>query len=262
MNQTQPLPESWSWLADFRPYSLQHAISSIAFILIGVALVRYGLMLRRRDPRLESRLRLGWGWFILAVQAIETTWWLLPAHFTPAKSFPLALCDLAAWTTGIYFVTRARPLRALVYYWGLCLSSQAFATPILHEGEGIATVRFWFFYIVHMNIVFGAIYDLVVGGYRPTWSDFWRAIVITMAYLALVLPINIGLDVNYGFVGASDRQPGIVAMLPQWPWRVYGVMAGGFIAFVLATLPWMIAGRLRTPGAVAEAHAASRVTGA
>lgn len=235
----EPLSESWSWLADFRPYSLQHAISSIAFIVLGVALVRVGLALNRKDPAREARFRRGWGWFILAVQAIETGWWLLPAHFTPEKSYPLALCDLAAWTTGLYFVSGAKSLRALVYYWGLCLSSQAFATPILREGEGFATARFWFFYVIHMNIVFGAVYDLAVGGYRPTWSDFWRSIVITMAYLSLVLPLNIGLGVNYGFVGASDRQPGIVAMLPAWPWRVYGIMAGGFVAFLLATLVWL-----------------------
>jgi hypothetical integral membrane protein (TIGR02206 family) len=235
------------WMRDFQPFSLQHLLSTGFFTVLGLLMIRAGRARLRRDTSgaAEASLRRSWGVFILLVQTIETIWWLLPENFTHAKSYPLALCDLAAWATGVSMLTGSRDLRVLVYYWGLCLSSQAFFTPILHEGEGWGTARFWFFYVIHTNIIFGAIYELVVCGLRPTWRDFWRSIVITMAYLSLVIPIDIALDVNYGFVGKTDEQPGVIALLPAWPWRIYGVMAAGFVAFLIATVPWWIVAKVR-----------------
>src|SRR5205085_885108 len=56
---------------------------------------------------------------------------LLPWMWNVSYSLPLQLCDLA-WITAVYALwTRRRWAHALLYYWGLTLSSQAFITPEL-----------------------------------------------------------------------------------------------------------------------------------
>jgi hypothetical integral membrane protein (TIGR02206 family) len=234
------------WLRDFHPYTLQHFVSSAFCALVILAIILYGLALRRRpdSDAAEHRFGRAWGVAILIYQAIETAWWFQPGHFSWGKSLPFALCDLAAWTAGLALVTRNRRLRTFLYYWGFCLSSQAMLTPILRDGNGMATARYWFFFIGHTNIVGAAWYDLIVRRFRPTWADWRFAILGTMCYVGLIVPLNIGLDVNYGFMGPSPDQPGVVAFLPPWPWRVHGVIAGGFILFTLATIPWSIARKL------------------
>lgn len=233
------------WLTDFHAFSLQHLVSAGFFITVMVLIIREGLR-RRKLPdqgRSERMLRYRWGVGILIYQAIETAWWFLPGHFSWEKSLPLALCDLAAWTAGIALITEGRNARTLLYYWGLCLSSQAFATPILHEGHGMATPRFWFFFIGHTNIVGAAWYELIVGRYRPSWRDCAFAVLASMCYVGLIVPLNIGLNVNYGFMGPTDNQPGIVQFLPHWPWRVHGVIGGGLVLYTLATVPWRLVRR-------------------
>ncbi len=248
-----PVLAQGDWLRDFHPYTLQHLISSGFFIGVIIAIIVYGLRLRAKPDGGVAEQRFGkwWGVLILVYQAIETGWWLLPNNRSWEKSLPFALCDLAAWTAGLALVTQHQRLRCLLYYWGLCLSSQALLTPILKDGNGMATVRYWFFFIGHTNIVGAAWYDLIVRRFRPTWADWRFTILATMSYVAAIVPLNIGLNVNYGFMGPTDNQPGIVAFLPHWPWRVHGVIAGGFTLFTLATIPWAIARRLkrRTPEA-------------
>jgi len=233
------------WLRDFHPFTLQHLVASVFFGGLMTLAIREGLRRRALNDRGASEHAFGryWGIGILIYQAMETAWWLLPGNFVVEKSLPLAMCDLAAWTAGITLITRNRSARVLLYYWGLCLSSQAFLTPILHEGQGMGTVRFWFFYIGHTNIVGAALYDLIVRRFRPRLADWWFTVLVSMAYVALIVPLNIGLNVNYGFMGPTDDQAGVVKLMPGWPWRVHAVIAGGFVLYIIATVPWILLNR-------------------
>lgn len=91
-----------------------------------------------------------------------------------------------------------------------------------------------------------AVYDLVVYRFRPTCSDYRLACRASVVYLLLVLPINLNLGANYGFVGNSRPEtPSIVDLLGPWPGRLAVIVA--LVAAVMAALmvPWQIAAARR-----------------
>ena len=62
------------------------------------------------------------------------------------------------------------------------------------------------------------------------------------AYVAVVLPIDILLGANYGFVGKSrPLNPSIVDLLGPWPERLLIIVPLAALAMLLALLPWLLA---------------------
>jgi hypothetical integral membrane protein (TIGR02206 family) len=118
-------------------------------------------------------------------------------------------------------------------------------TPDLLDGP--ARIGFWLFWANHFAVVGAALYDVIARGYRPTWRDFAIAVRLGLAYVAIVLPLDVALGLNYGYLGRSRAgQPTLVDVLGPWPWRVpvmIGLAAG---VMVLLMLPWRI--RLRGRG--------------
>jgi hypothetical integral membrane protein (TIGR02206 family) len=173
----------------------------------------------RRGTDAEKRLRRIWCWFIILWQILATLWWLRPSDFRLSESLPLQLCDIVVWVAPIALLTQRPWPRALLYFWGIGLSTQAFFTPVLVEGP--ATIRYWLFWIGHTQIVGSAIYDIVVLRYRPTPRDFLRATAANLMYAAIVMPINLAWGVNYGYIGNRlPEQRTLLHALPPWPWRV------------------------------------------
>jgi hypothetical integral membrane protein (TIGR02206 family) len=126
-----------------------------------------------------------------------------------------------------------------MYFWGIGLCTQGFLTPDLQDGP--AKVGFWGFWLAHYSIVGGAIYDVAARGYRPIWHDYRLALGAGAVYIALILPLDIALGVNYGYVGRSTPgQATLVDVLGPWPWRVAVMLGLAAMAFALLMLPWSI----------------------
>jgi uncharacterized membrane protein YwaF len=71
-------------------------------------------------------------------------------------------------------------------------------------------------------------------------------IVVSLAYVAVVTPINLALGTNYGFIGnppPSKAIPPFIDAMGPWPRRAVIVMGLAIVGFVLALLPWRIMGQ-------------------
>ncbi len=223
----------------FEPFSALHAGILLLFAGATALLIIVG---RRLAPLARSRLDRNLGLVMIALWVVSNGWWLLPPRFDAARSLPLQVCDITSLLAGIVLLAPRRPLRALLYFWGIGMSLQAIVTPeIAFEPDSF---WFWIFWMSHAGIIGIAIYDVVVRGFRPTWADFRLSVFAGLAYLALVLAINIMLGFNYGYVG--NAQPGeasIIDFLGPWPQRV-GVMVILVIGVMaLLMLPWHVARR-------------------
>ena len=131
----------------------------------------------------------------------------------------------------------ARPLRALLYYWGIGLGTLAFLTPDL--GKGPADPGFWLFFAGHLVITASAVYDLVVRRFRPTWGDFAVAVILGLCYVACAVTLNVLLDANYGYLGRRvPGQPTLIDLMPPWPWRIGVMVLLGIAAMAALTWPW------------------------
>lgn len=232
-NPAAPLTTAMpAWLDRFHSFSPLHAV-----VVLAAALVLASLCVTARRDR-GSRATIiarRWGYFIFAWQTLEVAYYA--SLWDVQVSLPLQVCDLAAWFAGLALVTGRRGFRTMVYFWGIGLSSQAFVTPTVTVGP--AHLKFWLFWVAHSNIVLSGLFDVIVRRYRPTWRDFRFASVVTLAYGAVVLPLNFLAKVNYGYVG--DSKPGattIVDRLGPWPLRILWIGVIVYSLFVVLTLVW------------------------
>lgn len=245
----KPAQAANDWITTFVPFSLFHLVTVLGCAAAMMASCAYGRRCRAEGEK-EERFRRTWGWFILGYQVLITVYYAFPWDWN--KSLPLELCDLAAWTAAAAMLTRRRWLRTLLYFWGIGLSTQAFATPIIREGLG--TLRYWQFWISHVVIVGSAVYEVVVGRYRPGVKDLCTAAAVTLAYGAVVFVLNLAIGSNYGFVGQSKPDnPTIIDKLGPWPGRVLIMLAIVMSDFVLLWAVWPAARMLaRRSGGNAE----------
>ncbi len=218
-----------------------HSFSPLHFaILAGYACVTLALALLGLKWRGSSRgttLHRLWTAFVVIVQGLNIVYWATPPNLEPATSLPLHICDLAGITAVLVMATRARVWRTVLYYWGLGLSTQAFLTPIITDGPG--TFRFHLFFASHLTIVATAVYDVVVRRYRPAWRDLFVITGVMFAWGAVVIPLDIAMGWNYGYVGnTKPLQPTLIDKLGTWPLRLVWMFIIAESAFVLMTAVW------------------------
>ena len=227
------IPPETNWFNSFEPFGVTHAVVVIVTAALIVWSCRRGK--RRFGTPAERTFRKKWVLSIVFVQILHMGYWLMPDHFDIGTSLPLHLCDLVVWVAAAALTWDKRWVRALLYFWAIGLSTQAFFTPVLRQGP--ATVHFWFFWITHVQIVGSAIYDVAARGYRPTGRDYLTITIANFAYLGLVTPFNLLLGVNYGYLGESrPNVTTIIDALGTWPMRLVWValiVQGGMLGMWL-----------------------------
>ena len=220
----------------FVPYSRVHLIAVCICALAVIGLAGAGRRLCRPH---EAILRRVLGIFGITYWISYNIWWnrngLIPA------GLPLHICDLAGLVAPLALLTLNRWLRAILYFWAFTLTVQAFIQPNLVHGP--ATAVFWLFWLQHTIIIAYAFYDLVVLRFRPDWRDLGRVYIVSAIYLAAIIPVNLLLGSNYGFIGnppPPDKIPPFVDILGPWPQRALIVVALAAAGFALLALPWQI----------------------
>ncbi|MEM9418316.1 MAG: TIGR02206 family membrane protein, partial [Planctomycetota bacterium] len=237
-------PVSIELATGFQAFALLHAITVLLCVAGIVGLVWVGLREQRR-----GRERA----FTLKASLIGLSLWLgMQAYFLLVEqdwtdSLPLHICDLAGLLGPVALLTRQRVLRTTLYFWAFGLTIWGFLTPTLTHGP--EHIRFWLFWVSHAAVIFYAAYDCVVNRYRPALVDLGTVCLVTMGYLAVLLPINLANEGwNYAYIGDVELDAATpLAMLPDWPWRILGIQVLGATIFALVWLPWGMASFLRKP---------------
>ena len=227
----------------FVPYGRLHAVT-LAVCLLAIAAP--ALIGRALDRRGEMILRGGLAALAVCYWLAYTTWWNWHG-LEPRTGLPLQVCDVNGLIAPLALMSGWRYVRATLYFWTAALTLQAFIQPALTAGP--ASLVFWAFWVAHSLIAACAVYDIVVLGYRPCWSDLGRALIVSAGYVALVVPINAWLGSNYGYLGnpaAVSEVPPFVYALGPWPQRAIILVALVPLGFVAVLLPWLIVGRRRT----------------
>lgn len=220
-----PASAQHSWLLEFHPFTLQHVAMVGLFALIAVPAAVVGR--KARGTPAEARVRRVAAWLLACYAGLQVVFYLLPSQYDPAVSYPLQLCDLAVMLAPLALGWQYWRARALLYFWGVLLSSQGLCTPTLDAAHGMGTGRFWMFWISHGVIVGAGLYDLIALGYRPSVRDLRLAWVATLVYGVMMILVDLVTGYNYGFVGRSP--PGgrtVVDFLGPWPWRLIWMAVG------------------------------------
>ncbi|MGA0024997.1 MAG: TIGR02206 family membrane protein [Burkholderiales bacterium] len=206
----------------FRAFSITHALAVATLALLIVVWIAA----TRKAPASAgpSAVERALAWINLAIWFAAHLWWIIPPALDVRTTLPLQLCHVAAILASVVLLTRRRWARTLVYFWGIGLSTQAILTPSLTDPPD--SIWFWGFWQQH--------------GFR-------LACLATCAYLLAILPLNLLLGANYGFVGDSTPEtPSIVDVLGPWPQRLVIIIALVFVAFLILKL--LGGGWRRLPG--------------
>jgi hypothetical integral membrane protein (TIGR02206 family) len=224
----------------FVPYGGLHAV---ALVICVVLIVAPGLIGRGLSKNGELSLRRALVAFAVCYWIAYNVWWNWYG-LDPRTGLPLQICDLNGLVAPFALQTGQRWARATLYFWTAALTLQAFIQPALTAGP--ASLIFWAFWVAHTIIALSAVYDIAVLGFRPSWRDLGRAVAASAVYVALVLPLDVWLGANYGFLGNPadpSEVPPFVAALGPWPQRAIIVVAMAPLGFAVVLLPWLIAAR-------------------
>jgi hypothetical integral membrane protein (TIGR02206 family) len=226
-----------TWLERFRPFTTLHLLTVLVLAGVMTWVVWRGWTLRG-TPRGLAHRRL-WGWSIAAVQVAALAWWLWPGNFRVEESLPLHLCRLGAWVAALAMLTPWRWALTLTYFWGLGLCLQGFITPL--RFDGLKDPEYWIFWLGHAQIVGTAIYGLVVMRYRPRGRDYLGATGVSLAYVGLIVPTNMMLGTDYGYLGAGEyRTRNIIDLFGPWPQRAVLLYLAGQGMLTLLYLVWLV----------------------
>jgi len=224
----------------FVPYSGLHALTLVA---CAVLIAEPSLLGRALGRASELVLRRALAACALVYWIAYNVWWNW--HGIDVRTgLPLQLCDINGLIAPLALVTGWRWARAMLYFWTATLTLQAFIQPALTAGP--ASLLFWAFWTSHSLIAACAVYDIAVLGFRPDWSDLRRATLAGLLYVALIIPLDLTLGANYGYIGNPPPDiavPPFVLALGPWPLRAIAVVALAIVGFVVVLLPWRIAAR-------------------
>ncbi len=240
MTDPTPPPGRAGWLDEFHAFSILHLLTLVAVGAVVLAVTRRGRRLRAdsrdaRSARFDEVVAASGALAWIVVQL----WWLAPGRFTWGNSLPLQLCDLAGLIGPIAIWTSNRRTRALLYFWGLGLSTQGLLTPLIAQGP--AHTAFWMTFLNHGAILTMAVFDLAVRRFRPSWGDLRFSLLLTTVYALCMLTLDVSLGWNYAYLGrATPEVRTIVDALGPWPARAVAIMALGALAMTLLMLPWWI----------------------
>jgi hypothetical integral membrane protein (TIGR02206 family) len=234
----------------FAPFGTVHLLVVCGASLLIAAIALIGRRLKYEPD--ERRLRRALAIFALAYWVVYNTWWNW-GGLDLRTGLPLQSCDISGLVAPFALFTLNRWLRATLYFWAFAFATQAFIQPTLTDGP--AHVVFWAFWIAHTIILGCAVYDIAVLGFRPDWRDFARAAIVAIGWAAVVLPVDLALGANYGYIGnppAGTPIPPLVEAFGPWPQRLIFIVALAGLAFLLALLPWLWLDRRRGSAATIE----------
>jgi hypothetical integral membrane protein (TIGR02206 family) len=229
----------------FVPFSGLHLLAVAICALLILMLATAGRLLRA--SAVEVKLRRSWAIFALCYWFAYILWWNWNG-LDVYGGLPLHLCDFNGIVAPLALLTLNRWFRATLYFWSFTLTLQAFVQPMLSIGP--AHLSFWAFWAGHTIIMASAVYDVAVLDFRPDWRDLGRVLIVSLAYVAVVTPINLELGTNYGFIGnppPDKTLPPFINAMGPWPWRAVIVMGLATIGFFLALLPWRISSQRLEP---------------
>lgn len=228
---------------DFEVFSTQH-LAALGLFVVGAVVLVVSSRRRRGGAEVPLFSRV----FAVLVPLVTIpvqVFQFLPGEWDFDSSLPLQLCDFAWVAATIALWTHARWAVALTYFWGITLTTQGMITP--DTGSQFPEPRFLMFWMMHMLIVWAALYLTLGKGIGPSWREYRIAVAVTFCWLVAVFSFNVVTGANYGYVNRKPEQASALDLLGPWP--AYLVLEIVIIAAVWALMTWPWARRVRAGAA-------------
>ena len=216
--------------------SLPHltALAVIALVCLFLAVFRRRLCAAERGGLAGSAPGRFFLAFLVIQQIALYAWYAAVGEFNAATCLPLQLCGASVFLCIALWLTQSRSLFEVVYFWGVCGTTQALVTPSL-DGYVFPHFRFFQFFAGHGLILITIIYHISVRGWRVTFRPLIKSFLWLQVLAACSLAVNALAGSNYMFLAWKPDSASLMSLLPEWPWYlIYLELLA--LAFMLAAL--------------------------
>lgn len=196
----------------FPTFSAPH-MTMLTMILGMVLLV---VALQELDPK--GKLRLVLLGIMVSQQIMLYSWYAMNNAFDPLDALPLYPCRISSLLCIWMLISWRRDVFNLLFFMGLTGAPLALLLPDTSQ-LGFPNVMFIQFFMGHAGILFTIAYLSKVHGYSPSKNDFFKACRLTLMYMFSLIPINMLLGSNYGYM-ASKPDMAQLAFLPDFPFHI------------------------------------------
>ena len=237
--------------AEFANFSLAHFLP-IVFAAALIFLIRH----RReaiRNMKNEHFFRYALA-FLLILSEMSYYWRLIAVPAlgpNPVDHLPITVCGWVAVFGSYMLVGKSQGLFDICYFWSLCGSVFALATPTVITYTGPTRFRYYQFWAEHLLIFVAVFYMIFVHKMRPTVKSMVKAYVGLMSLAAVAYWANrlIGPGANYLFMARPEDTPSILDILPpNFALRLAIMVLAITALFLLMYLPWYLKDRkAKTP---------------
>lgn len=187
-----------------------------------------------------SRVRVGLGVAMIAIEISWHVWALCVGVWNVNYSLPMHLCSMAALLAIVMLLRRSSSLFQLLYFWAFAATTQALLTPDL-RGFNFPHFHYFWYFSSHATVLLAVVWMLRVERFRVIWGSFWRAVLYTNLYAAMVYPLNLLTGGNYLMLIHKPAVPTIADWLGAWPGYILWMEVVGIALFAVCYGPFALA---------------------
>lgn len=221
--------------APFVLFGTAHWIALGVVLLVGLGLTRF----KGASEAARKKVRVTLALVLWLNESAWHIWNLAWGHWDARVLLPLNACSLLIWLSGFMLIYRNYAIYEFAYFMGIGGAFQYLLTPDLGL-YGFPHFRFFQTFTSHGALLLAAVYMTAVEGFRPTWRSFWRVVIGTNLYAAVIFLFNVWLGSNYLVINGKPATPSMLDLMPPWPYYIIYIEAIGFLTFLILYLPFAI----------------------
>lgn len=221
----------------FNLFGTAHILSLIVLTLFGIILIY--LVRKLASPKLAMDIGRVIGVIMIVMEISSRYILVIVEQRTLAESLNLHFCGLSIWFVAIILIKPIYRLYEIAYFWGIAGASMALLTPdIIYSFPHFLNISFFF---GHGLIVIGALYATFIYNLRPTLKSLSWVSMLTIFFVAIMIPVNKVLGTNYMYVVHKPNVASPVDFFGPWPWYIVVALIVAILMFTLLYLPFWIA---------------------
>ena len=228
----------------FKSFSSDHWWALAAFVICLSLIITISKKLKIQHNLWLARVIA----IFLSVTVLGFSWiHSLNGLFNYRVDLPLSICNLFALLAPLLFWQPNFQRFEVIYFLVICGTFQAMLTPDLYAG--FPSYGFFKYWIVHGGLVILVIHHLLAFNLVPRARGMLRTFGWLNAYLAVLIPLNLGLGSNYFYLMDKPLNPSILDYFGPWPFYIVicEIVAMGF--FAIAYVPIFV-GKKYTAGSI------------
>jgi hypothetical integral membrane protein (TIGR02206 family) len=190
----------------------------------------------------RTAFRITWASILIIQDMLFMLLKITQGTFDIGFHLPLQISRFAIYMCFFMLLTKNYKLFEITYFFVIG-SIHAIITPNL--SYSFPHLEYFFFFISHGGCFVAIYYMVFIEKYEPSFKSFWKSVVLALALMVVMIPINFITNGNYLYImNQPSEDTGATTTLDifgPWPIYIIFIILIGFVTlFLLGLLPFLI----------------------